>query len=36
MRAYDFVVVGGGLVGMAVASGLARRGLSVRTGVGSR
>ena len=29
MRAYDFVVVGGGLVGMAVASGLARRGLSI-------
>ena len=29
MRAYDTVVVGGGLVGMAVAYGLARRGVGV-------
>ena len=29
MRAYDTVVVGGGLVGMAVAYGLARRGIGV-------
>ena len=29
MRAYDIVVVGGGLVGMAVAYGLARRGFGI-------
>ena len=29
MRAYDTVVVGGGLVGMAVAYGLAKRGINV-------